>query len=84
MPHWVYPGTEKIQRWVLPLPYSVDTERYNALKQSLAWYRTMFGQPRQEDLLEFLIQGDSKHTPELIRSLQINLAPPQSTLGGRE
>lgn len=84
VPHWVYPGTEKIQRRVLPLPYSVDTERYTALKQSLAWYRTMFGQPRQEDLLEFLIQGDSKHTPELIRSLQINLAPPQSTLGGRE
>jgi hypothetical protein len=36
------------------LPLSRETQRLPALKEALAIYRLVFGQPRQEDLLELL------------------------------
>jgi hypothetical protein len=36
------------------MPLSRETTRVDDLKQSLALYRLTFGQPRQQELLEFL------------------------------
>jgi hypothetical protein len=55
-PHWVYPSTngqqEMIRRHVLFYSDSVDRGAYDRLKESLMLYRLVFGQPRQQDLLE--------------------------------
>jgi hypothetical protein len=60
---------------------SRDTSRYVRLKDSLAIYRMVFGQPRQEDLLEYL----RKHVPEekleeIREELTIDLSPPSSEI----
>src|SRR5262249_53446936 len=43
---------------------SADALRYEALKEGLALYRLVFGQPRQQDLLEVLGQKISQATIE--------------------
>lgn len=53
-PYWTYPGIFKVQRQLLSYPLSRDTGKARALKDDLALYRLAFGQPRQEDLLDFL------------------------------
>jgi hypothetical protein len=53
-PYWVYPGPFKIERQLLQYPLSRDAARATAIKDDLALYRVAFGQPRQEDLLDFL------------------------------
>ncbi|MDP9397608.1 MAG: hypothetical protein M3P96_07170 [Actinomycetota bacterium] len=53
-PYWVYPGPYAVQRHLLPFPLSPDESRNQALKRSLAHYRLVLGQPRQEDLLAAL------------------------------
>jgi hypothetical protein len=59
VPYWVCPieGGAYIERHVPILPLSREAARLPALRGSLAVYRMVFGQPRQEDLLEHL-----KHT----------------------
>jgi hypothetical protein len=56
IPFWVYEveGGASIERWVLLLPYSREVQQLDRLKRSLALYRLLFGQPRQEDLLSHL------------------------------
>lgn len=79
IPYWVYPvrNGAAIERHVLALPLSRDAERYSALRRSLAVYRMVFGQSRQEDLTAYLL---SNLTPEerlsLASELRINLEPP--------
>jgi hypothetical protein len=79
VPYWVYTaeGGSSIERHLPFLPLSRDTSRYEQLKDSLAIYRMVFGQPRQEDLLEYL----RKHVPEekldeIRQELTIDLSPP--------
>ena len=52
--HWIYPGPFKVERQLINYPLSRDTAKLVALKDDLALYRLAFGQPRQEDLLDFL------------------------------
>jgi hypothetical protein len=58
------------------LPLSRESTRLDDLKQSLALYRLTFGQPRQEELLEFL----KRHSPEGAEAIameqHIDLRPP--------
>jgi hypothetical protein len=54
VPFWIFDGPSKIERRLPMLPLSRETARVDDLKQSLALYRLTFGQPRQEELLEFL------------------------------
>jgi len=61
----------------VPLPpFSSEQARYKGLKKALAVYRLAFGQPRQEDLVGYLV--------DLARSGtnigQLDLSPPK-TLG---
>ena len=53
-PFWVYEGPAQIERHVPLIPLSREVERLERLKRSLAAYRMVFGQPRQEDLIAFL------------------------------
>ena len=56
IPYWLYEveGGARIERRVPVLAYSKDEARFHRLKKMLAVYRLVFGQPRQEDLLEYL------------------------------
>jgi hypothetical protein len=80
VPYWVYPqGSAKIERHVPLLPFSRDASELPRLKNSLAAYRLAFGQPRQEDLVEFLRRNHSEEDiSELVKNFKIDLAPPTS------
>ncbi len=82
MPWWVYdgPGSVKIQRIVPMLPLSRETRRLPALKEALAAYRLVFGQPRQEDLLAYILDRHGEGNEIDIEALcgcQIDLTPPE-------
>lgn len=79
VPFWIYPveGGARIERHVPALPLSQDLERLSALRRTLAVYRMVFGQPRQDELVEFLL----RHMPpeqmrEWVERLRIDLSPP--------
>jgi hypothetical protein len=78
IPYWVYtiPGGATIERHVPALPLSRDAARLETLSRSLAVYRLVFGQPRQDDLLAYL---QSRFTEEeihqLFDDLRIDLSP---------
>ena len=77
-PHWVFPkGNARIQRYAPVLPLSRDAQRVDALRRSLAVYRMVFGQPRQDDLVEFILREvpDDRRN-ELAAALTIDLSPP--------
>jgi len=79
IPFWIYPveGGFRIERYVPALPLSRDSARLEALLRSLVVYRAAIGQPRQEDLVNYLL----RHLPEdevgaVVDALRIDLTPP--------
>ena len=76
IPYWIYEGQVKVERRVPMLPFSREVRRLEWLKRSLTIYRLAFGQPRQEDLLEYL-SGllESEMAVEDLGDLQIHLDP---------
>ncbi len=80
MPFWILPHKDgaRIERHVPALPLSKDQSRLGKLRRSLAVYRMVFGQNRQEDLVSFLSR---KVPPEqlaiLAERLVIDLEPPR-------
>jgi len=81
VPYWLYPLEDGawIERHVLLYPLSSDATRYRALQRSLGAYRMVFGQPRQDELLAYLVSRvDADRLSELSSTLQIDLAPPRS------
>ena len=81
VPFWLYPleGGAKIERHVPTLPLSRDIGRLAALRRSLAIYRMVFGQPRQEDLLAYLLERlAGSDVDGLLGDLRIDLSPPAS------
>jgi hypothetical protein len=78
VPYWIYPidGGARIERYVPSLPLTRDRQLIEALRRSLAVYRLVFGQPRQDDLLKYLLQHVPKdRLDELVGRLKINLSP---------
>jgi hypothetical protein len=78
MPYWIYEEGEnacRVERLVPLPPFSSENARYKALKRSLAVYRLAFGQPRQEDLVEYLASIKQDCDKQALRELQLNLAP---------
>jgi hypothetical protein len=78
-PFWLLPleGGAHIERHVLTLPLSREIERLSALRGALAIYRMVFGQPRQEELLEYLsrtVSAGQLHA--LADELRVDLSPP--------
>ena len=58
IPYWMAPGSSKVERHVPLLPFSREVEGFRRLKRQLAAYRVVFGQPRQEDLVNLLEKAD--------------------------
>lgn len=83
VPYWVYTNGESgaaIERHVLAYALSRDVTRLKALKKSLVLYRLAFGQPRQQDLLEYLMAALSEEEANrLMSELCIDLSPVPST-----
>ncbi len=78
VPYWIYPveGGARIERHVPALPLSRDSARLQDLRRSLAVYRMVFGQPRQEDLLRSLLQHlPNDEVEQWLSRLRIDLAP---------
>lgn len=77
VPFWLFPGAAKIERHVPTLPFSREVERLHDLKKAMAIYRMVFGQSRQEDLIEYLLKvipEDSRAA--IVAELQLDLSPP--------
>ena len=76
IPYWIYEGPVRVERRVPILPFSREVRRLEWLKYSLTVYRLAFGQPRQEDLLEYLQSLLGTDTAiEDLAELQIRLEP---------
>jgi hypothetical protein len=59
------------------LPLSRDIEKLQALKKSLVIYRMVFGQTRQEDMIEYLLSKIADaDVSDISKLLQIHLGPP--------
>jgi len=80
IPYWVFPeGPAKIERHVPVLPFSYEAAALPRLRKALAAYRLAFGQPRQEELVEFL--GADRSDADLLESasrLRVDLSPPRA------
>ncbi|HEY3821843.1 MAG TPA: DEAD/DEAH box helicase family protein [Polyangiaceae bacterium] len=85
-PNWVYECRDKsrtyrIRRHLPFHPASEDAARYAQLKRELALYRLVFGQPRQDDLLEHLtrqLDAETDRAEAATRRLpgyMVNLSP---------
>lgn len=80
IPYWVFTGdgsdSARIERHAPVLPVSHEERQLEELKESLAVYRMAFGQPRQDDLVEYLLQHLSTGEVEsILTNLQIDLSP---------
>jgi len=78
VPYWLFPLSDgaHVERHVPALPLSRDAAQLSALKQSLAVYRMVFGQPRQDDLTGFLLERCSAGKLRDIEPLlRIDLSP---------
>ncbi len=77
VPYWLFPVADgaHIERHVPALPLSWDASQLRALKRSLAVYRMVFGQPRQDDLVAFLLERvPSEKLEEIEPLLRIDLS----------
>lgn len=75
-PFWIYPGEACIERHVPRLTMSREIERFSRLRASLTVYRMAFGQARQEDLMQYLLERlDPEARERLARAVSIDLRP---------
>lgn len=80
-PFWIAPdGDAKIERHVPVLPHSRELIQKANLGRSLVLYRMVFGQNRQEDLVEYL----ANHLPlekvdEFVEMCRIDLSPQENS-----
>ena len=71
-----------IERLVPSLPLSRELTKLPGLRRSLAVYRMVFGQPRQDDLVSYLITQIEQQELELLSAdMRIDLSPRE--LGGK-
>jgi len=79
IPFWVYQleGGAHIERHVPALPLSSERQQLSALKSSLVVYRMVFGQNRQEDLTNYLVNNvPPSEIKRVSEELRITLEPP--------
>ena len=79
VPYWLYPVEDGawIERRVPLFPLSRDEARFRDLQRSLAAYRMVFGQPRQDELLAYLMNKvEPQKLDEWAKLLTIDISPP--------
>lgn len=76
-PRWIYPvpNGASIERHVPNPPLAKEESQLPLLRRSLALYRMVLGQPRQDDLIEFLLRGEGVGRDSAALERQINLSP---------
>jgi hypothetical protein len=78
IPYWIFEeGAARVERRIPFLPYSREVGKLKRLKRFLGLYRMVFGQPRQEDLLDSLSQNGPQGPVDL-RDWHISLKPPET------
>lgn len=77
VPFWIFEvgNGYKIERHVPVFPLSRDIDHLSDLKRTLAAYRMVFGQARQEDLLNFILENTDDSRLADILSYKIDLSP---------
>ena len=78
-PYWILdmPDGVKINRRILAPALSWETQAVTPLKNSLALYRMVFGQPRQQDLLGLLHHRmEHGEVPSELAEFRVDLSPP--------
>lgn len=80
VPFWIYPEHNapfaQIERHIPAMPLSREIARFGRLQAALTVYRMAFGQNRQEDLLDYLLQQFSAdEVDQLVKYAQIDLSP---------
>ena len=85
-PYWIFDtkGGYKIERQIPLLPLSREVGQLAWLKKTLVAYRSVIGQPRQEELVEFMLgRMTEEELAAFAESCSIDLSPPtlHSTLG---
>lgn len=83
VPYWIYSdGPARIQRWAPVPPFSRDAALLPRLRRSLAVYRLAMGQPRQQELLEYLGRTLTEaELASLADDLRIDLTPRVAVVG---
>ena len=79
VPHWIADGPCRVERRVPLLPYTSEVAAIELLKRQLAAYRLVFGQPRQEELMNLIVNANMPI--DEIQELTIDLAPPAPAEG---
>ncbi len=80
IPYWIFEeGSARVERRIPQLPYSKEVGKLKWLKQGLAFYRMVFGQPRQEDLL-FSLSRNGNYKAANWAEWMISLQPPEAVL----
>ncbi len=81
VPFWVYEeGSARVERRVPLIPFSREVGQLDRLKRSLALYRLVFGQPRQEDLLAHISENvELSDAEQMTTSWRISLQPSEDT-----
>ena len=78
-------GRARVERRVPLLPFSREVDELRRLLGSLAVYRLAFGQPRQEDLVEYLRRRRDEYAGDRdLEQFRISLAPPNGVPGRRD
>lgn len=78
VPFWVFEVKDgyAIERLIPILPLSREVEFVERLKKSLVLYRSVMGQPRQQEFIEFLVaKMDIEKADELLKQVVIDLSP---------
>ncbi len=75
-PFWITEGPHKIERHVMALPLSREIHQRHNLLRTLAVYRMVFGQSRQEDLVQYLLTHlKPDQVSAALQQLTISLTP---------
>lgn len=76
-PFWILAGAARIERHVPALPLSRDARQLGSLRKALVVYRMVFGQPRQEELVAYLLSHVPKERMNaLLAEARIDVSPP--------
>lgn len=75
-PYWIAPGPYKIRRHIPALPHSREQAHKYDLLRTLTVYRMVFGQSRQEDLVQYLLRSlPPDRVADIVERCRISLAP---------